>query len=76
MSHSFPTRRSSDLHDRGLSSCEIEVATLICAGQSNAEIAGNLGIALRTVENHLRSIYEKAEITSRTQLMSALLSLQ
>ena len=63
-------------HARGLSSREIEVATLICAGQSNAEIAGNLGIALRTVENHLRSIYEKAEITSRTQLMSALLSLQ
>jgi DNA-binding CsgD family transcriptional regulator len=70
------SRIESACHDQGLPSREIEVAKLICAGRSNAEIADNLSIALRTVENHLLSIYEKAEVSSRTQLVSVLMSLQ
>lgn len=59
----------------GLSERETEVARLICAGQSNAEIGRGLGIALRTVENHLRSVYAKVGVNSRTQLVSKLLGL-
>jgi DNA-binding CsgD family transcriptional regulator len=59
----------------GLSDREAEVARLICAGQSNAEIGRGLGIALRTVENHLRSVYAKVGVNSRTQLVSKLLGL-
>ena len=58
-----------------LSAREIEVARLICAGQTNADISRELGIAQRTVENHLRSIYAKAGVNSRTQLVSQLLGL-
>lgn len=58
-----------------LSDRETEVARLICAGQSNAEIGRGLGIALRTVENHLRSVYAKVGVNSRTQLVSRLLGL-
>jgi DNA-binding CsgD family transcriptional regulator len=58
-----------------LSERETEVARLICAGQSNAEIGRGLGIALRTVENHLRSVYAKVGVNSRTQLVSRLLGL-
>ena len=54
----------------GLTDREIEVAHLVCAGHSNAEIGQLLGIALRTVENHLRSVFAKARVSSRTQLVA------
>jgi len=57
----------------GLTAREGEVARLVCAGSSNAEIARTLGIAVRTVENHLRAIYEKVGVRSRTQLAARLL---
>jgi len=57
----------------GLSAREGEVARLVCAGSSNGEIAYSLGIALRTVENHLRSIYAKVHVSSRTRLVARLL---
>ncbi len=66
---------SSDKLERlGLSPREIEIARLICLGQSNLDISHTLGIALRTVENHLRSVYTKTEVHSRTQLMSKMTS--
>lgn len=55
---------------------ESGIARLVAAGLCNAGIATELGIALRTVENHLRSIYAKADVSSRTQLVSKLLRLQ
>ncbi|WP_116810171.1 helix-turn-helix transcriptional regulator [Steroidobacter cummioxidans] len=55
---------------------ESEIARLVAAGLCNAGIAIELRIALRTVENHLRSIYAKADVSSRTQLVSKLLRLQ
>jgi DNA-binding CsgD family transcriptional regulator len=60
----------------GLSDREAEVARLVCAGQSNAQIGRELGITFRTVENHLRSAYQKVGVHSRTQLVSRLLHLQ
>ena len=63
-------------HNHRLTAREIEVSKLICVGQTNAQIGESLSIALRTVENHLRSIYEKAGVSSRTQLASMLMSLQ
>ncbi len=52
---------------------EVMVARLICAGQGSVAIARELSIARRTVENHLRSIYAKAGVNSRSQLVSRLL---
>lgn len=65
------TTRRFDLTDR-----ESEIARLVAAGLCNAGIATELRIALRTVENHLRSVYAKAGVSSRTQLVSKLLRLQ
>lgn len=59
-----------------LSEREAAVARLVCAGQSNAQIGRELGITFRTVENHLRSVYHKVGVHSRTQLVSRLLRLQ
>lgn len=58
--------------DHSLSVREGQVVRLVCGGNSNAAIAGQLGIAVRTVENHLRSIYSKVGVASRTQMISRL----
>ncbi|HEX2916660.1 MAG TPA: LuxR C-terminal-related transcriptional regulator [Chloroflexia bacterium] len=50
----------------GLSEREIEVLRLVAAGLSNPEIADKLVLSRRTVEAHLRSIFNKLEVTSRT----------
>jgi DNA-binding CsgD family transcriptional regulator len=53
---------------------EQQVIDQLATGGSNARIAEVLSISVRTVENHLRSIYEKLGINSRTQLISLLFS--
>lgn len=52
---------------------EREVALLVAEGLSNRELAERLCIAIKTVENHLTSIYSKLEIKSRAQLMRLVL---
>ena len=56
----------------GLSKREGEVAILVCQGKSNPAIGSELGITYRTVENHLRTVYQKVGVKSRTQLVSRL----
>lgn len=57
----------------GLTARESEIARMVCTGSGNVEIARLLGISIRTVENHLRSIFDKAGVHSRTQLAARLL---
>jgi DNA-binding CsgD family transcriptional regulator len=47
---------------------EREVALLVCRGNNSSVVARQLGIARRTVENHLRSVYSKVGVNNRTQL--------
>jgi DNA-binding NarL/FixJ family response regulator len=44
----------------------VEVLRLVAAGLSNPQIAQRLVVSTRTVEAHLRSIFSKLEVTSRT----------
>lgn len=67
-------RISSTCQAFGLSARETQITALVCGGQSNASIASQLSIAVRTVENHLRSIFAKVEVGSRTQLVSKIVS--
>lgn len=64
--HSHVQQRCIDL---GMSKREIEAVQLLRAGLSNSEIASRLFISPRTVENHLRSIYAKAGVNTRAQLI-------
>jgi DNA-binding NarL/FixJ family response regulator len=51
-----------------LSSAELEVASYVTRGWSNARIAEERGVSPRTVANQLRTIFDKLDITSRSQL--------
>ena len=46
---------------------EQEVLTLLAKGYLYKEIAGNLGISINTLRNHLRTIYDKLHVHSRTE---------
>ena len=51
-----------------LSDRESEVIELLMQGKSNKQIASSLNISIRTVEFHLKNIYEKFQVSSRTEL--------
>jgi DNA-binding CsgD family transcriptional regulator len=50
----------------GLSAREVEVLRLVADGLTDAEVASHLWISPRTVGQHLRSIYNKLGVSSRT----------
>jgi DNA-binding NarL/FixJ family response regulator len=51
-----------------LSERELDVVRLVVDGRSNDEIASRLGIGAKTVESHLRRLFERLDIASRTEL--------
>ncbi len=56
---------------------EWQVLSLIHAGQSNEQIAEHLNVAPTTIKTHIRSLYQKLNITHRSeavQLARSLLS--
>ena len=50
-----------------LTSRESEVLTLVARGASNAEIARELGLTLKTVQNHVSNVLAKLQVKDRTQ---------
>lgn len=46
---------------------ETEVLEMVVLGLGNKEIAGRMGVSLRTVRFHLQHIYEKLHVHSRTE---------
>jgi DNA-binding CsgD family transcriptional regulator len=55
-----------------LTRAELQVATLAATSKTNKEIAEQLVISPRTVENHLRHVYRKLAIRGREQLLGLL----
>ena len=52
-----------------LSNREWDVVNLLREGKSNKMIASALGISERTVEFHLKNVYEKTQVGSRVELV-------
>jgi DNA-binding NarL/FixJ family response regulator len=46
---------------------EAEVLALLADGRSNAEIARDLGVSLKTVQNHVSHVLAKLQVRDRTQ---------
>ncbi len=59
----------------GLTAREIDVLNLVADGLSNAEIADRLLLSERTVHAHLRSIFDKLGVNTRTAAVHAASSL-
>jgi DNA-binding NarL/FixJ family response regulator len=51
-----------------LSARELQVVAAVVEGLSNDEIASRLGISPKTVESHLRRLFERLDVASRTEL--------
>ncbi len=51
-----------------LTAREFDVVRLVVEGHSNDEIAADLRIAPKTVETHLRRVFERLGVASRTEL--------
>jgi DNA-binding CsgD family transcriptional regulator len=56
----------------GLTGREEEIVKLVARGLSTREISGALCISEHTVNNHLRSIFEKADVNSRREMVKRL----
>ena len=53
---------AADLTER-----EAEVLALVAAGRSNPEIARELGVSVKTVQNHVSHVLTKLQVRDRTQ---------
>ncbi|MEM7248162.1 MAG: response regulator transcription factor [Acidobacteriota bacterium] len=60
----------------GISEREHEVLELLADGHSNGEIAKQLHVSPNTVKTHLSRLYEKLEVSRRTQAVSKARSLR
>jgi two-component system, NarL family, response regulator NreC len=59
-----PSGPPDDLSER-----ELEVLKLIALGHTNAEVAGQLYLSVRTVESHRAHIQQKTRLSSRAELV-------
>ena len=62
------SERMAPSYPGGLTEREVEVVRLVAQGLTNAYIAEQLIISLHTVNAHVRSIYNKLEVNSRSAL--------
>jgi DNA-binding CsgD family transcriptional regulator len=58
-------RPATQAHPLGLTAREREVLELICAGNTNAEIAAKLFISVKTVDHHVSAVLAKLDAPTR-----------
>ena len=61
-----PVRLEVAVDAEGLTTREAEVLALVADGLTDAEVAERLVVSIRTVHAHLRSIYRKIDVRSRS----------
>jgi DNA-binding CsgD family transcriptional regulator len=67
---SGPQSATLRLEMHGVTPREREVATLLARGLSNPEIAAALVLSPHTVQDHVKSLFEKLNVSSRQELVA------
>jgi two-component system NarL family response regulator len=68
---SLVAKLAAGISNETLTGRELEVLALLALGKSNKEIGTNLYIGETTVKSHLRSIFTKLNVLSRTEAIAA-----
>ncbi len=68
---SLVAKLAAGMSSEVLTGRELDVLTLLARGKSNKEIGANLYISETTVKSHLRSIFTKLNVLSRTEAITA-----
>jgi two-component system NarL family response regulator len=64
------TKLTNGISSDALTGRELDVLALLAKGKSNREIGANLFISETTVKSHLRSIFTKLNVLSRTEALT------
>jgi ATP/maltotriose-dependent transcriptional regulator MalT len=67
MNRFYPSPGEKKETEKTLGEREMEVLTLASKALSNQEIADRLNLSLHTVEAHMRHIFSKLRVSSRTE---------
>jgi two-component system NarL family response regulator len=67
---SLVAKLAAGMSSEALTGRELDVLTLLARGKSNKEIGANLYISETTVKSHLRSIFAKLNVLSRTEAIT------
>jgi DNA-binding NarL/FixJ family response regulator len=67
---SFQRNQPAGEHDGRLTARESEILMLLTRGYRSKEAADELGISVQTVQTHLRNIYEKLHVRSRSEAVA------
>src|SRR5205085_2239096 len=63
----FASSRSTTLTFPELTECEHEILALIAHGRTNEQIAEQLVVSIKTVRNHVSTIFSKLQVADRAQ---------
>lgn len=70
IARSLVDKLATGISSEALTGRELDVLTLLAQGKSNREIGANLYIGETTVKSHLRSIFAKLNVLSRTEAIT------